>query len=98
MTRSSSGPRLVSAFARRVRQAVAAIPAGQVRTYKQVAAAAGRPKAWRAVGNILSRNYDPGVPCHRVIRSDGGSGGYNRGRGRKASLLRREARAAGPGR
>ncbi len=82
-----------SGFSREVYAAVADIPAGEMRTYKQIAAAAGRPRAWRAVGNILNRNHDPGVPCHRVIRSDGRTGGYNRGSRRKAELLRREAAA-----
>ena len=82
-----------SAFSRNVRAVVAAIPAGEVRTYRQVAAAAGRPGAWRAVGNILHRNHDPGVPCHRVVRSDGRTGGYNRGPRLKAALLKREAAA-----
>ncbi len=66
------------------------IPAGKVMSYQEVARAAGRPRAWRAVGNVLNKNYDPGVPCHRVIRSDGKTGGYNRGAGRKALALRRE--------
>lgn len=56
-------------------------------TYKQVAILAGRPKAFRAVGNILNKNYDPKIPCHRVIRSDGKTGGYNRGASQKAKIL-----------
>lgn len=55
------------------------IPAGEVLTYKQVATEAGNPKAARAVANIMAKNYDPLIPCHRVIRSDGELGGYNRG-------------------
>jgi methylated-DNA-[protein]-cysteine S-methyltransferase len=66
------------------------IPKGQTLTYKEVAALAGRPKAYRAVGNILNKNYDPEIPCHRVIRSDGKSGGYNRGAGSKREILREE--------
>jgi len=77
-------------FGSAVRRAVARIPRGSVRTYKQVAVAAGRPRAWRAVGNILNRNHDPRIPCHRVIRSDGRTGGYNRGAAVKAGRLRRE--------
>ncbi len=46
-------------------------------TYGQVAAAAGRPGAARAVGNIMAHNDDKSVPCHRVIRADGKIGGYN---------------------
>ena len=46
------------------------IKRGKTLTYKEVAKRAGRPKAYRAVGNILSTNYDPKIPCHRVVRSD----------------------------
>lgn len=60
-------------------------------TYKQVAVKAGRPGASRAVGNILGTNYDPKIPCHRVLRSDGKMGGYNRGGAkRKAEILKQE--------
>jgi O-6-methylguanine DNA methyltransferase len=59
-------------------------------TYKEVAGKAGRPRAWRAAGNILNHNYDPQIPCHRVIRSDGNIGGYNRGEKKKLSLLKKE--------
>lgn len=77
-------------FAKRVLQVVAKIPRGQVMTYKEVAEAVGRPRAYRAVGNILHKNYDPEVPCHRVVRSDGKLGGYNRGGARKRDILRKE--------
>lgn len=61
-------------------------------TYKQVAVAAGKPLAARAVGTLMSKNYNPDVPCHRVIRSDGKIGNYNRGGpSRKAELLLEEA-------
>lgn len=66
-------------FADRVRQAVREIPKGQTRTYKEVAYAAGYPNAARAVGTIMKNNFDPTVPCHRVVRSDGKIGEYNRG-------------------
>ena len=59
-------------------------------TYKEVARLAGRPKAYRAVGNILNKNHDPAIPCHRVIRSDGKTGGYNRGTANKRELLKKE--------
>jgi len=60
-------------------------------TYKQVATKAGNPRAARAVGSIMRANYDPDIPCHRVIRSDGSIGGYNRGGSRqKERLLRSE--------
>lgn len=78
-------------FAESVRAVVRQIPAGHVMTYGQVAAKAGRPRAARAVGMIMSRNYDPTVPCHRVIRSDGTVAGYNRGGAeRKKQLLAEE--------
>ncbi len=59
-------------------------------TYAEVAQAAGYPGAARAVGNIMAANYDPEIPCHRVIRSDGSVGGYNRGRDKKVAKLRSE--------
>ncbi len=51
---------------------------------------AGSPRAYRAVGNILHTNYDPGIPCHGVVRSDGKIGGYNRGNDLKRKILERE--------
>ena len=69
------------------------IPKGTVKTYKQVAIAIKKPKSARAVANACGKNpYAPKIPCHRVIRSDGGLGGYS-GRGgikTKLSLLRSE--------
>ncbi len=59
-------------------------------TYGEVAKALGKPGAARAVGTALSKNWDPQVPCHRVIRSDGGMGGYNRGLARKTAILKEE--------
>ena len=78
-------------FASRVRDVVRRIPKGKTMTYKEVAAAAGSARAFRAVGNILNKNYDPKIPCHRVIRSDGTPGGYNRGAARKIDILWRES-------
>jgi methylated-DNA-[protein]-cysteine S-methyltransferase len=66
------------------------IPKGTVLTYKEVARMAGRPKAYRAVGNILNKNNDPQIPCHRVIRSDGKAGGFNRGASLKVRILAKE--------
>ena len=66
-------------FTETVKMVVACIPKGKTMTYGEVAKAAGRPKAARAVANIMAANYDPGVPCHRVVRSDGALVGYNRG-------------------
>lgn len=63
---------------------------GRVMSYKEVAVSAGRPLAARAVGNILNKNMDPGIPCHRVVRSDGRVGGYNRGSKNKIALLKEE--------
>lgn len=48
-------------------------------SYKEVAIRAGFPRTYRAVGNIMAGNYDSSVPCHRVVRSDGSLGDYNRG-------------------
>jgi len=59
-------------------------------TYKMVAEMAGSPKAFRAVGNILNKNRDPKIPCHRVVRSDGKIGGYNQGENKKVFLLKKE--------
>src|SRR3989338_6229486 len=77
-------------FKERVYEAVKTIPRGRVFTYRDVAFLAGSPGAWRAVGTVLSKNRDPEVPCHRVIRSDGTIGGYNRGSKKKRSLLKKE--------
>lgn len=77
-------------FSEKVREIVKEIPKGSVLTYKEVARLAGKPLASRAVGNILNKNFDPMIPCHRVIRSDGRIGGYNRGLKAKLSKLRTE--------
>src|SRR3989344_976719 len=71
---------------------VKAIPAGQTLSYKEVATKAGNPGAARAVARIMSANYNPDIPCHRVIKSDGTLGGYNRGgSAAKHAILEREA-------
>ena len=77
-------------FKQKVLEIVLKIPKGKVLTYKEVASKAGSPNAYRAVGNILNKNYDSGIPCHRVIRSDGKIGGYNRGEKKKIALLKKE--------
>jgi len=80
-------------FQRAVLLECAKIPRGQVRTYSQLAAAIGKPKAARAVGSALAINpLAPLIPCHRVIRADGKMGGYSAkgGKKRKAQLLRNE--------
>jgi len=79
---------LTGGFGRRVLQATAQIPYGSVSTYKDVAAHAGSPRGSRAAGNALGANPLPiVVPCHRVIYSGGGLGGYTGGVGRKRVLL-----------
>lgn len=77
-------------FKEKVFEVVKKIPEGKVLTYKDVASRAGSPNAYRAVGNIISTNYDPKIPCHRVIGSDGKMHGYNRGIQQKWKLLKKE--------
>ena len=77
-------------FSGKVARIVEGIPRGKTMTYTEVARRAGSPRAYRAVGNILNKNYDPKIPCHRVVRSDGSIGGYNRGAKRKKEILCRE--------
>ena len=78
-------------FAEKVRAVVKKIPKGKTMTYKEVAAKAGNPMAARAVGAVMRTNYDPTVPCHRVVHSNGLLGNYNRGGAkRKRSMLMAE--------
>jgi methylated-DNA-[protein]-cysteine S-methyltransferase len=85
--------RLLSDFTRRILAATAAIPYGAVSTYKEVATAAGSPRGSRAAGNALGSNPLPIVlPCHRVLHSGGGLGGYTGGVERKRVLLAIEGR------
>ena len=77
-------------FQEKVLKVVRNIPKGKTLTYKEVARRAGNGKASRAVGNILNKNYNSDIPCHRVIRSDGKTGGYNRGKKKKSLLLKKE--------
>lgn len=82
-----------TAFQWRVWQTLQTIPAGAVRTYGEVAEAMGSPRAVRAVGSACGANpVAILIPCHRVIRGDGGLGGYRWGLGRKQTLLDRERR------
>lgn len=76
-----------SLFAERIRKIVKSIPKGQVLTYGEVARQAGSPGAARAVGTVMKGNYDRAVPCHRVVRSDGRIGAYNRGGPKKKAAL-----------
>ena len=84
----------MTSFAQKVLTIVRSIPRGATLTYAQVARQAGAPRAYRAVGSILKKNKDyTNIPCHRVIRSDGTVGGYNRGVAMKRRLLKKESRA-----
>lgn len=89
--KSEEQGRKTSTFTNRVLDVVRKIPKGKTMNYKEVAWAAGNPGAARAVGTIMSHNYRKEVPCHRVVRSDGKIGNYNRGgRTAKAKLLKSE--------
>lgn len=78
-------------FKDKVYRVVSKIPKGQTMSYAEVARAAGSPKAYRAVGNIMHNNPDTKkVPCHRVIKSDGTAGGYASGTKKKIALLKKE--------
>jgi len=69
---------LVGPFERKVLEELRRIPRGQVRSYRDIASALGHPSASRAVGNACAKNPVPLlIPCHRVVRSDGGLGGYS---------------------
>lgn len=83
--------RLVRGFAADVLRATARIPFGSVSSYREVAAQAGSPNAYRAAGNALGSNPVPiVVPCHRVLHAGGGLGGYTGGVDRKRFLLELE--------
>ena len=83
---------LAHGFRRDVQQYLPAIPYGQTRSYAQVADQVGNPQAVRAVGTACATNALPIiVPCHRVIRADGTTGGYVGGVEAKAYLLTLEA-------
>jgi AraC family transcriptional regulator, regulatory protein of adaptative response / methylated-DNA-[protein]-cysteine methyltransferase len=82
-----------TAFQRRVWRALRKIRSGQTASYREVARAIGRPRATRAVAQACAANpVAVIVPCHRVIRNDGGLGGFRWGLARKRQLLRRESR------
>lgn len=87
-----------SRFRRRVWAALAAIPRGETRSYADVARAIGAPRAARAVAGACAANpLAVAIPCHRVVASGGGLGGYRWGIARKRALLGREAYAAARG-
>jgi methylated-DNA-[protein]-cysteine S-methyltransferase len=77
-------------FSHRVLGVVRRIPVGRVSTYGDVAAAAGKPRAARAVGNIMRDCKARDVPCHRVIAAGGRLGGYGGNLALKRALLRAE--------
>ncbi len=78
-------------FQRRVWQELSRIPYGETRSYAELAAAVGNPRATRAVGSANGQNHIPiVVPCHRVIRADGSLGGYSSGLAIKRALLELE--------
>lgn len=79
-------------FQIKVWEALLAIPSGEVRSYSDIAARIGSPRAVRAVGTAVGRNpVAVLIPCHRVLRASGGLGGYHWGLGLKRALLAREA-------
>ena len=78
-------------FQKSVWAEIAKIPWGKTKTYQELAMAIGKPRAVRAVGTACGKNkYPPIVPCHRVLASGGGVGGYAFGVGVKRELLARE--------
>tara|TARA_B110000444_G_C18438160_1_gene410022 strand:- start:245 stop:547 length:303 start_codon:yes stop_codon:yes gene_type:complete len=80
-------------FQIKIWKAIANIPKGKIITYKELAKIIGKPQSARAVANVCGKNpYPIKIPCHRVIRSDGGIGGYS-GKGginSKIRLLKKE--------
>lgn len=77
-------------FKEKVFYIVRKIPRASFLSYKEVAEKTGYPKAWRAVGDVLNKNQNPKVPCHRVIRNDRKIGGYKDGFKKKRALLLKE--------
>jgi methylated-DNA-[protein]-cysteine S-methyltransferase len=81
----------ITKFQRIVYDKTMEIPLGRVTSYKEIARAINRPKAFRAVGNALNKNPTPiAVPCHRVVKSDLRIGGFARGSAHKTRLLEEE--------
>jgi len=81
-------------FQQRVWEALREIPAGSTTTYKEIAGRIGAPRSIRAVAQACAANpLAVAIPCHRVVRQDGGLSGYRWGLERKRALLQREARA-----
>jgi O-6-methylguanine DNA methyltransferase len=88
--------RQTARFRSRVLAVVRRIPAGRVATYGDVAALAGQPRAWRAVGNVMRGCDDPSIPCHRVVAAAGALGGYGGSPQLKRERLRAEGIEVGP--
>src|SRR5690606_8598662 len=85
-------------FQQRVWEALRRVPAGTTTTYSELARALTCPTAVRAVAQACAANpVAVAIPCHRVVRSDGGLAGYRWGVARKAELLRREGNSAARG-
>lgn len=81
----------MKSFKAKVLEIVEKIPKGKTMTYKDVARRAGSPRAFRAVGTLMAHNFNPKIPCHRVIKSDGTFGSYNRGGTKeKIRILKKE--------
>lgn len=81
----------MQSFKDKVLNVVSKITKGKVLTYKEVAKKAGNEKASRVVGNLMAKNQDKNIPCHRVIKSDGTFGKYNGLQGKsKTDLLNKE--------
>lgn len=81
---------MINLFRQNVLDIVGRIPRGKTMSYGEVARRAGKPGAARAVGAIMRTNFNPKIPCHRVICADGTPGGYNRGEENKRNILRKE--------
>jgi O-6-methylguanine DNA methyltransferase len=90
---SARGRFFLTDFQLRVLEETLKIPLGEVRSYRWIATRVGCPKAVRAVGSALNKNpYPILIPCHRVVKSDGDTGGYARGKQVKRQLLAFEKR------
>ena len=82
---------MATLFQRRIWQKIKLIPRGRVTTYKLLAESLGKPKASRALANILKKNPKLiKIPCHRVVKSNGKVGGYVKGVKTKIKLLKKE--------
>jgi len=81
----------MTSFEKKVLAVCKKIPGGKISTYREIAKAVKKPKAYRAVGNALNKNKKPVIiPCHRVVRADGEIGGYANGVEKKIILLKKE--------